>query len=229
MGETKVDQEVEKATTGRADAASPQSDWRDGFLFVGNQLSLDFVNTRPVLDAGPQELLPDSAALLRWLVACGLIEDEAATQLRMRWSEADWQQEMVELRIFREQYREVLVDLEAGNGVQEEFLKQLNGYLMEYPERFRVIQGETGYRREPAFAPESPAEVLGPLAAAVARILTEQELSRLRKCDNCVLQFVDTSKKGLRRWCSMRMCGNRLKVAAYAQRKRLEKSGSKRG
>ena len=25
-------------------------DWRDGFLFVGNHLLLDFINTRPIMD-----------------------------------------------------------------------------------------------------------------------------------------------------------------------------------
>ena len=35
------------------------SDWKDGFLFVGNQLALDFVNTRPVQNGEPMELLPD--------------------------------------------------------------------------------------------------------------------------------------------------------------------------
>jgi predicted RNA-binding Zn ribbon-like protein len=35
-----------------------------------------------------------------------------------------------------------------------------------------------------------------------------------------VLHFQDTSKKGTRRWCSMRLCGNRHKVAAYADRQR---------
>src|SRR6516164_5368126 len=45
--------------------------------------------------------------------------------------------------------------------------------------------------------------------------------TRVRKCGQCVLHFLDTSKKGTRRWCSMQLCGNRLKVAAYALRKRL--------
>jgi hypothetical protein len=56
-------------------------DWRDGFLFVGNQLSLDFLNTRPVIDGKPVELLPDSASLLRWLVATGLLTKRRAAQL----------------------------------------------------------------------------------------------------------------------------------------------------
>ena len=42
----------------------------------------------------------------------------------------------------------------------------------------------------------------------------------MRKCGECVLHFYDTSKKGTRRWYSMQLCGNRLKVAAYATRQR---------
>ena len=37
--------------------------WKDGFLFVGNHLALDFLNTRPVQDGEAMELLPDFAAL----------------------------------------------------------------------------------------------------------------------------------------------------------------------
>jgi hypothetical protein len=49
------------------------SDWVDGFLFVGNQLALDFLNTRPVQDGEALELLPDFTALLRWYKAAGLL------------------------------------------------------------------------------------------------------------------------------------------------------------
>lgn len=50
----------------------------------------------------------------------------------------------------------------------------------------------------------------GPLAA------------RVRECaaDDCALVFVDTSRPGSRRWCSMRVCGNRMKVARHRQRQR---------
>jgi hypothetical protein len=57
-------------------------DWRAGFLFVGNQLALDFVNTKPLRDGSPRELLPDNDALLRWLSAAGLIEKAEANGLR---------------------------------------------------------------------------------------------------------------------------------------------------
>ena len=40
--------------------AGQKSDWKDGFLFLGNHLALDFLNTRPVRNGEAVELLPDS-------------------------------------------------------------------------------------------------------------------------------------------------------------------------
>jgi len=51
-------------------------------------------------------------------------------------------------------------------------------------------------------------------------LLTDADRSRVHKCANCVGHFLDTSKKGTRRWCSMQLGGNRAKVAAYAARRR---------
>jgi predicted RNA-binding Zn ribbon-like protein len=46
-------------------------------------------------------------------------------------------------------------------------------------------------------------------------------------CESCVVHFFDTSKKGSRRWCSMNICGNKLKVAAYQRRKRTTETAMK--
>jgi len=62
------------------------------------------------------------------------------------------------------------------------------------------------------------------LLAAVARsgaeIIAEGTRARLRLCANphCGLFFYDTSRTHRRRWCSMTLCGNRSKVAAFARR-----------
>ncbi|MCI0385954.1 ABATE domain-containing protein [Streptomyces sp. CNQ085] len=44
---------------------------------------------------------------------------------------------------------------------------------------------------------------------------------RIRECasDDCRLVFVDTSRPGRRRWCSMERCGNRHKVRALRTRR----------
>jgi predicted RNA-binding Zn ribbon-like protein len=43
---------------------------------------------------------------------------------------------------------------------------------------------------------------------------------RIRVCaaENCGLLFVDTSRSGQRRWCSMELCGNRAKVRTHRSR-----------
>src|SRR3989442_15259405 len=61
------------------------------------------------------------------------------------------------------------------------------------------------------------------LLAAVARsgaeIIAEGARARLRLCANahCGLFFYDNSRTRRRRWCSMAVCGNRSKVAAFTR------------
>jgi predicted RNA-binding Zn ribbon-like protein len=59
-----------------------------------------------------------------------------------------------------------------------------------------------------------------PIVQGTAELLSETQTERLRKCESCVVHFFDTSKKGSRRWCSMNICGNKVKVATYQRRKR---------
>lgn len=40
---------------------------------------------------------------------------------------------------------------------------------------------------------------------------------RLRSCPRCGWLFLDTSRGGKRRWCSMRICGNREKVSRHRE------------
>jgi predicted RNA-binding Zn ribbon-like protein len=55
--------------------------------------------------------------------------------------------------------------------------------------------------------------------AAVA-LLTSVTSSRVRSCPACGWLFVDSSKNGSRRWCSMSTCGSSAKSKAYYRRRR---------
>jgi len=62
---------------------------------------------------------------------------------------------------------------------------------------------------------------LWPIARAAADLLaSDDERPRLRECasDTCAWIFVDRTKNGSRRWCSMSDCGNRAKVRAFRER-----------
>ncbi|MEP6561774.1 MAG: ABATE domain-containing protein [Nakamurella sp.] len=69
--------------------------------------------------------------------------------------------------------------------------------------------------------PTTAAAVLSTVARDAIEVLTGPTARRLRECaaDDCQLVFLDTSRPGTRRWCSMERCGNRHKVHALRSRR----------
>ena len=83
--------------------------------------------------------------------------------------------------------------------------------------------GEGSGRTRLHMCRSGPTRVTGALAQ-IARetveFVTGADLARLRTCAGCTLLFVDRSRPGTRRWCSMERCGNRNKTAHYRQKHR---------
>lgn len=194
---------------------------RDGFYFLGNHPTLDFVNTRPELDGEATELLPDFGALLRWLRAAGLMEAKDAASLDSEWGNSGrGRRAAEEARGLREKLRKEILGWERGRSIRPATVDALNRRMKEHPMLTR-LRGSGGVLvTELWFAPVQPEDLLAPLAHSAAELFAKVDPSRVRKCANCVGHFYDSSKKGTRRWCSMQICGNRHKVAAYAERKR---------
>jgi predicted RNA-binding Zn ribbon-like protein len=198
------------------------SDWKDGFLFVGNQLVLDFLNTRPVQNGEPMELLSDFAALLRWYQAADLLNSREAANLQQQWGQSVRARHALEtMRALRERLRAEILAWEGGSAVHHSTVDELNRLMAEHPMRTRLKKKGHSPSTELWFEPRQPEDLFAPLAHSAAMLFANVDRNRVRKCDQCVLHFHDTSKKGTRRWCSMQLCGNRLKVAAYAVRKRI--------
>ena len=201
--------------------AARESDWKDGFLFVGNQVILDFLNTRPMQNGELTELLPDFGALLRWFEAAGLVRSREAATLRQRWgNSAEARRAVKAMRALRERLRNQVVRWERGGSLQRTTIEELNRLMAEHRMRARLKSRTGEATMESWFEPRRPEDLFAPLAHSAAELFTTADRNRVRKCGNCVLHFYDTSKKGTRRWCSMQLCGNRFKVAAYAARQR---------
>lgn len=202
-------------------AVRQPGEWIDGFLFVANRPILDFLNTRLVLPEGPKELLPDFQALERWLIASGMANSpRLKAALRRLGHSAEAAPFLKELIAFRERLREAVLRIESGSVPAEDFIKEVNARLLQYPSRTSLRRRGKTLIREKLFSPQTLADFWAPIIDSVADLLAEKETSRIRKCESCVVHFFDTSKKGSRRWCSMNICGNKLKVAAYQRRKR---------
>ena len=194
--------------------------WKDGFLFVGNHLALDFLNTQPVQDNEAMELLPDFASLLGWFQTAGLLSPRDVEDLKRHWGQSAEARRTVEaMRGLRERLRKEILTWEDGGTPQYSTIDELNRLMTAYPMSTRLKTNGKELSAELHFEPQSPEDLFAPVAHAAAMLLANADRDRVRKCDQCVLHFVDTSKKGTRRWCSMQLCGNRLKVAAYAARR----------
>lgn len=65
-----------------------------------------------------------------------------------------------------------------------------------------------------------PHQALGSIARDAVRLFGPDVDGRIRECsaEDCGLVYLDTSRSGTRRWCSMQRCGNRAKVRAHRAR-----------
>jgi len=58
------------------------------------------------------------------------------------------------------------------------------------------------------------------LAQSAAELLMSEQLDRVRACgaETCRWLFLDTSRNHTRRWCDMKVCGNRMKARRFHER-----------
>jgi predicted RNA-binding Zn ribbon-like protein len=110
--------------------------------------------------------------------------------------------------------------MESGLSPSDEFIRKINSGLLQHSPMTVLQKREGRIVRESLFDPQKPEDLWMLILDGAADLLSEPEIRRLRQCEGCVVHFFDTSKKGSRRWCSMNICGNKVKVASYQRRRR---------
>jgi predicted RNA-binding Zn ribbon-like protein len=197
------------------------TEWVNGFLLVGNQFALDFLNTRLIENGEAVELLPDVAALEKWLTTSGILISPKGKALVRRWRDSREAKSFLQKLLgFRERLRAAVIRYEAGTSPGTAFLAEVNHLLHEYPARIALSTKAGKLERAAVFEPSRPEDIWAPIAAATVELFSDVQPSRVRQCESCIVHFHDISKKGSRRWCSMNICGNKWKVAAYQRRNR---------
>lgn len=188
-------------------------------------LCLDFANTVSWRGSSePADRLPTYGELVRFFVQTGLLSDAEARRLQREAARrpdraARTLRRAVELR---EALYRTFSGLSAGRPPQPSDLATLNALLPEALARLRVSRDGSRFGWQWSGDAESLDRVLWPVARDAAVFLTSTGFSRLRTCENprCGWVFLDTTKSGTRRWCSMAVCGNRNKLRRFRQRLR---------
>jgi len=178
------------------------------FHFLGGRPSLDFVATQGERWRRNFERLREPADLGRWAVEAGLLAEPPA----VRPTELAAAQELREAI-----YRTAKL---AGEGRPAPAdVELINDWAAGPALAPRLAADGAAAELQPGPAP-TPA-LLSTLARDAIDLVTGPFAHRVRECgsDTCALLFVDTSRPGRRRWCSMEACGNRAKTKDYRKRK----------
>jgi predicted RNA-binding Zn ribbon-like protein len=191
------------------------------FLFVGNHLCLDFINTEVVMSGQPTDLLPSWKDVVAWLIEAGLVTGKEAKESERVW-DRHGPETLKEAKAFRSTMRHMAERVADGKPVPQAALDTIN-HLLRHRVGYSQISRQNGrFERKYESKSEDTVQLLGLLAEAASDLLVTCDLSLVKKCQNpaCVLFFYDTTKNHARRWCSMSLCGNRSKVAAHYHRHR---------
>src|SRR5512144_2211871 len=193
------------------------------FLFVGNHVCLDFINTQLVINERPVDLLATFPNLVTWLGQVHLLTEEEVKKIDRQWGgHAKGAQTLEQARAFRGTLREMVERIATGRPVPQTALDAINDLLrcrIGYPQ---LTRRKGTFVREVQPETQDLNQLLGLFAEAASDLLCTCDLSLIKKCQNpaCVLFFYDTTKNHARHWCSMSFCGNRSKVAAHYRRHR---------
>lgn len=180
------------------------------FLFIGNNIAVDFINTEIVSHGQLVDLLEGSADLVRWAQDANLNIDRALTQT-----------DLTKVLEFRASLKELYTAKISNFPVSRKALAIVNQHLAEHSTR-QVLQCKNNeYFLQPLPGALSVPMLLAYLAYEGATLLASPQVQRLKRCMNpdCVLIFLDTSRSQKRRWCSMEVCGNRAKVSKHYRKK----------
>jgi predicted RNA-binding Zn ribbon-like protein len=190
------------------------------FLWVGNDPAINFVNTLIVQEGNEVDLLAAPGDLLDWLCSSEMLSEQSLRGIKRRFRGSQLEQALDDARGYRKTLRAALQRLSERGTVDRRALEETNRLLQEPRISFALSETERGSQLRQQWTVGQPEDLLRPIALTFARLITGHDLSRIRKCQNpeCVLFFLDTSKSGTRTWCSMNICGNKLRVAAFRER-----------
>lgn len=185
------------------------SDAQIAFEDADLQLMLDFVNTND-LEAGRDQL--DTPERLRdWLVSRDLARPDAAADAAAH----------ARAIAIREGIR-TLGRAHNDEALDAALVRGLNQGAAQVPMTVAVrpVAGDGEWSLQPAVGGIDG--FLGRILAALARSMADGTWSRVKACrnDTCRWLFYDQSRNRSGTWCSMAVCGSRMKARAYRARQR---------
>ena len=186
----------------------PELDPLTARRFRTGRACLDFVHTGGVGRWLAAELVHDAEDLGRWLTYVLTLDAPIAATPR----------DLRPAKDLRETLWQLAQQRIAGQRLDPDAVTVLNAAAARRP-----LVPTLGYDGETLrlAGVASASQALSTLARDAIDLLSGPLGHRIRSCESpdCELLFVDASRPGRRRWCSMERCGNRAKTRDYRARR----------
>ena len=192
---------------------------------VGGRLCLDFCNTSGDRTGVPDDRFRTYPDVVGWAWRAGVLNAEEAGRLTRLGSRNPTEALLVHERAvrLRQSLRASFTALAGGRRIRAIMLEVLNEELASAMVRSQVVPTDDGFTWLWAQGGKALDCMLWPVARSAADLLTDGPLASIRVCEGrgCGWLFLDTSRNRTRRWCDMKICGNRAKARRHQERAKL--------
>ncbi|MEW5570319.1 CGNR zinc finger domain-containing protein [Rossellomorea marisflavi] len=180
---------------------------------LGGALWINLVNTTYISNKQKIDILANASSALQWLKENSLLRESDELYLEQKESLDSLIVELQSIRtlcniILSEITQRGELSLETTNRIKKVVENlQINPTINSKNDKLKMtFEGKT-----------VEDHVMYNIMESMMNTFENTSLERIRKCNHeeCKLYFVDTSKSGKRRWCSMELCGNRKKAAEF--------------
>jgi predicted RNA-binding Zn ribbon-like protein len=188
-------------------------------------LCLGFANTlEDRLTGHPHETLNSYGDLLAWSCRRGILTEREAEHLAQRASRrpAEAASTLERAIALREAVYWIFSAVADSHSPPPADLAILNTVLAAALASLRIEAMGDGFAWVWPRGQEMWDRVVWPVALSAADLLTSSERRAARECAaaNCGWLFLDTTRNRSRRWCDMKVCGNRAKARRHYERKK---------
>jgi len=189
----------------------------------GEALCLNFTNTVHHRKEEPlRDYLKNSLDLIAWAEKVELVDEKRGKRLEKVVTDNPKKARnfFVTAITLRELLFRMFFSITAGKKVGAPDLAEFNGFLKNDLAHLRLAPVDTRYKESWDFADDSLQQITAPILKDAYELLLSDKLRRVKECPNCGWLFLDTTKNGKRRWCSMKACGSNIKALEWYYRQK---------
>jgi predicted RNA-binding Zn ribbon-like protein len=187
------------------------------FEWAGGHPALDFVNTLDErISPHPIELLENYHSLLFFTSMIGRLDKNLVPTFVTSVNDKTGRSILEETILLREQLNDFLLTFWVQKIISQKQLESFQAKFIEV-KRKRILTSTNYHITWTWLEPLAPRRPLEEIILSIEDLFLGNNFAHLKQCaaDDCGVWFLDQSRSGTRRWCSMANCGNRAKVRRF--------------